>query len=229
MHSPLNIIILFLFYLILITDKVVVEAIRPLQQTYHPAKSIGFVSHHVHIGEQQRERGMSFTARGKEELICPYRTDISKANTSNQSSRPQLLLLRYTRYDSLVSGIAEINMGISIGVLMSEWSILTTGCGPTGMSDFLERSCYQGVIVASGLILFSRITTGRDSATISEDYFGPLEEFTLVQVRFSEVLTLLSVVGAFVALAFQVKSGTRIDGLSGIDINMCKLMMGYGV
>ena len=67
------------------------------------------------------------------------------------SSRPS--------YDNWFSGLAEIGIGCSLGVLWSECSIFRTGCGPIQLSDKLERICYQGVIVVAGLALFNRIVT----------------------------------------------------------------------
>lgn len=130
----------------------------------------------------------------------------------------------FTRNDNLVSGIAEISLGASIGVIWSEYAILTTGCGPIQFSDGLERFCYQAVIVVASFAVFTRIvTSGRsDAVSVSEDYFGYLEESTLWQVRAAEWLSLLSVVGAFVALGSQMYNGENMDGLSGIDVQMCR-------
>ena len=124
--------------------------------------------------------------------------------------------------DNLVSGIAEIGIGFSLGVLWSEYSIIVTGCGPLNFSDTLERICYQGVILISGLAVFNRIVTGKGLDDSSLDFFGPLEDFTLIQVRIAEYASLLAVLGAFVALAFQESRGVDMDGLSGIDVEMCR-------
>mmetsp|Transcript_7520 Transcript_7520/g.18524 ORF Transcript_7520/g.18524 Transcript_7520/m.18524 type:complete len:203 (+) Transcript_7520:208-816(+) len=51
----------------------------------------------------------------------------------------------YRPYDNLFSGLAEISLGCSIGVLWSEISIALTGCGPSNLSDTLERICYLSV------------------------------------------------------------------------------------
>jgi hypothetical protein len=98
---------------------------------------------------------------------------------------------------------------------------MTTGCGPLNFSDTLERICYQGVLVAAGMALFRRIVTQDDLAATCSEYFGELLEWTIVQVRLSEFLLLLAVVGAFVALAVQYASGAQMDGMSGIDIQLC--------
>lgn len=130
--------------------------------------------------------------------------------------------LWYSRYDNLVAGIAEISMGTSIGVLWSEFAVLTTGCGPLQLSDALERFCYQAVLVAAGLALFFRIATGKDAVSLTQDVYGELQDFTLVQVRAAEWLLLLAVLGAFAALASQMMSGQQMDGMSGINVQMCR-------
>jgi len=130
--------------------------------------------------------------------------------------------LSYSRYDNLVAGIAEISLGTSFGVLWSEYAVLTTGCGPLHLSDGLERFCYQALIVAAGFVLFTRIVTQKDLVSLSQDVYGELQEFTLIQVRAAEWLSLLAVLGAFVALASQMYNGEQMDGLSGIDVQMCR-------
>lgn len=139
-------------------------------------------------------------------------------------------LLRYYfgPQDNLFSGIAELGMGFSIGVLYSEYSIIMTGCGPPDFGDTLERICYQGVIVYAGLALFNRIVTQFNSGlkdTVNNLY-GPLQPSTLWQVSIAEYLSALAVFGAIVALQVQYSNGVSMDGLSGIDINMCRAIRG---
>ena len=126
--------------------------------------------------------------------------------------------------DSLFSGIAEIGIAFSIGVLYSEYFIIMTGCGPPNFSDTLERICYQGVIVVAGIALFNRIVT-LFSCSLEDtvrNMYGPLQTSTLWQVRVAEYLSILAVIGAFVALSVQYSKGATMDGLSGIDINWCR-------
>jgi len=130
--------------------------------------------------------------------------------------------LNIARNDNLVSGIAEISIGASIGVLWSEVAVLATGCGPTGLSDNLERLCYLIVIVSSSTVAFCRIAFGQGPVRIAEDALGYLEGSTTVQVRVAEWLGVLAILGALAALSSQVYHGSRMDGLSGIDIQMCK-------
>ena len=122
--------------------------------------------------------------------------------------------------DNLVSGVAEIGFAFCLGVLWSEWNIILTGCGPLNFSDTLERVCYQGLIFLAGGALFNRIVTRSSLADTSDEFFGPLNEFTLWQVRVAELASALGVIGAFLALGFQYARGTNMDGLSGIDINL---------
>lgn len=123
--------------------------------------------------------------------------------------------------DNLVSGLSELSIGFGMGTLWSEYNIIETGCGPLGLSDWLERSCYEGVLVTAGIAVFNRLAFGRDLATMSESIYGFLEDSTLWQVRTAEILSLLAVLGAFVAIASQLHSGQQMDGLSGIDQDMC--------
>ncbi len=135
-------------------------------------------------------------------------------------------VLKFRREDNLFSGIAEIGMGFSVGVLYSEYFIILTGCGPPNFSDTLERICYQGVIVYAGLALFNRIVTVSGLENTVEELFGPLQPSTLLQVKIAEYLSAVAVVGAFVALQVQYSKGVSMDGLSGIDINMCRAIRG---
>jgi len=138
------------------------------------------------------------------------------------TERPVSSRLNIARNDNLVSGIAEISIGGSIGVLWSELAVLATGCGPTGLSDNLERLCYLIVIASSGAVAFCRIAFGQGPVRIAEDALGYLEGSTTVQVRVAEWLGVLAILGALLALGSQVYHGARMDGLSGIDIQMCK-------
>ena len=116
--------------------------------------------------------------------------------------------------DNLVSGLAEVSFGFSLGVLFSEQSILQTGCGPVNFSDTLERICYQGVILFAGVALFNRVVNTysiygdrtTDLAMAAENYFGTLEEFTLWQVRVSEWASGVAVVGAIVSWANVIRA-----------------------
>mmetsp|Transcript_30470 Transcript_30470/g.34730 ORF Transcript_30470/g.34730 Transcript_30470/m.34730 type:complete len:219 (+) Transcript_30470:96-752(+) len=129
------------------------------------------------------------------------------------------------RYDNLVGGLAQISLGASLCVLYSEWNIILTGCGPLDISDFTERFCYQIDILAAGVFLFVRIVSqGRCLTNLLKDdgEYMELEDFTLVQVTWAEWLAMASVVGALIALTVQYQTNVQMDGLSGIDIKLCR-------
>ena len=144
----------------------------------------------------------------------------------NGSALSRQTALSLARYDNLVSGVAEISIGFSLGVLWSEYAVVTTSCGPLNFSDTLERICYLGVILTAGLSLFTRIVTigNQDLTTyVCDDYFGgTLAEATVLQVRAAERLSILAVAGAFVSLGFQIANGEQMDGLSGINTELCR-------
>ena len=177
-----------------------------------------------HMKTQPRRRGASFLAKN---------SVFSKQSTTDDddgNNKYPIHVLRdsYRPQDSLFSGIAEFGIGCSIGVLYSESFIIMTGCGPLNFSDTLERISYQGVIVFAGLALFNRIVTQFNFSlgeTIN-DQFGPLQKSTLLQVTVAEFLSAIAVVGAIVALEVQSNKGVSMDGLSGIDINMCRAIRG---
>lgn len=122
--------------------------------------------------------------------------------------------------------MSEISFACSLGVLWSEYCILWTGCGPVQFSDTLERLCYQGVIVSAGLAWFLRIVTGDGGTSLAEtaeNWYGPLQDATLVQIRIAELTSALAVVGAVAVLGYQTYvRGATMEGLSGIDVSMCR-------
>jgi len=181
---------------------------------HHPNNSRLHHHHHHNARLPCRTTIQSSSASFRIQRLHPVRKDASSSSCLHV--RPQ---------DNLLSGISEIGLGFTLGVLYSEFSIITTGCGPPDFSDSLERLCYQGMILLASLALFNRIVTsgkGLDASCV--DYFGELEEGTLVQVRGAEYASALAVVGAFVALGFQYGRGADMDGLSGIDIDLCRAL-----
>jgi hypothetical protein len=151
----------------------------------------------------------------------------SRSSQSPFASPFALQAVKNHQQDSLVAGVAEISMVCSLGVLVSEYYVMTTGCGPlnlyfTEITDAIERICYLGVIAAAGTALFLRIVTRVDLATTCSDYFGELLKSTMVQVKISEYLSFVAVVGAFGALAVQSASGAQMDGMSGVDVELCR-------
>ena len=165
-------------------------------------------------------------------------------NTRNKSKHNNTLNLIATIFS--VVGVSS-----SLGTLWSEYSVIMTGCGPLILPDALERGCYLGVLVLAGLSIFVRIVTwGDDLATTvlpsitntSENkksvgavgirdnkieantslFF--IEDFILWQLRLTEWLSLVAVLGAFVSLAFQIYKGEQMDGMSGINTDMCRAL-----
>mmetsp|Transcript_6386 Transcript_6386/g.13836 ORF Transcript_6386/g.13836 Transcript_6386/m.13836 type:complete len:265 (-) Transcript_6386:109-903(-) len=132
----------------------------------------------------------------------------------------------------------------SIGALWSEYTVFLTGCGPSSLPDSIERGCYFGVLVLAGLSLILRIVTFGDNdlstfacsiifkattnnhdsknADAEEKYLN--EELTLLQWRIMEWSSLLAVLGAFVSLAVQIFRGEQLDGMSGINVDMCRAL-----
>lgn len=126
--------------------------------------------------------------------------------------------------NTLVTGIADVGSVCSLCVLWSEFSIVTTGCGPYELPDWLERFSYQGVIAVAGAVVFNRIVTGNELGNTTKSTLGSLDKTSMWKVRAAEWLSLLSTIGAFVALGIQYAVGTNMDGLSGIDVDMCRSM-----
>jgi hypothetical protein len=74
-------------------------------------------------------------------------------------------------------------------------------------------------------MIFSRIIFWKDLEAVTQNYFDySLADSTLIQVRWAEWLTLVSVLGAFVALFVQFSMGANMDGMSGIDVGMCRAL-----
>ncbi|KAL7542702.1 hypothetical protein ACHAXR_011995 [Thalassiosira sp. AJA248-18] len=106
-----------------------------------------------------------------------------------------------------------------------------TGCGPRLLPDAVERGCYLGVLVIAGSSVFIRIVTGGNGLAVvignvgmkSDDGSSSANDDNLVlQIKLVEWLSLLAVAGAFVALGSQTINGEQMDGLSGINEDMCR-------
>jgi hypothetical protein len=107
----------------------------------------------------------------------------------------------------------------SLCTMWSEYSVLTTGCGPMQLSDTLERGCYLGVLFVAGLSVFVRIVSGGQS--LSDVYKNNIDNNFNVYFMLVESLSLVAVLGAFIALNMQSIKGEQMDGLSGINVDMC--------
>ena len=186
------------------------------------ARASGF--HSSEISPCTRRFHNKIPSRGMHDTISRI---VANTRSRTVHTHPVHVLRNYFRpQDNLFSGIAEIGMGFSIGVLYSEYFIILTGCGPLNFSDTLERICYQGVIVYAGLALFNRIVTRNGLEDTINNMYGPLQPSTLWQVRVAEYLSAAAVLGAIVALQVQASKGAQMDGMAGIDINMCRAIRG---
>ena len=125
-----------------------------------------------------------------------------------------------------VTVLSAVAILASIGTLCSEYSVVMTGCGPQLLPDVVERSCYLGALVVAGLSVFTRIVTGwSDLATIigNNDMIQKRNKDAVIfRIKAAAWMSLLAVGGAFVALASQTINGEQMDGLSGINIEMCR-------
>ncbi len=116
-----------------------------------------------------------------------------------------------------------------------------TGCGPSSLPDSIERGCYLGVMVLAGSSLFTRIITYGSSdlstfvcsiifnATKSNygNDEGEKDLSEVIALRLWTILewsSLLAVFGAFVTLAAQTFRGEQMDGMSGINVEMCRAL-----
>lgn len=111
----------------------------------------------------------------------------------------------------------------SICTLWSEYSVLMTGCGPRSLPDALERGSYLSVLVVAGLSVFVRIVSGGQS--LSQIYNNNTIKSDMkynLFVNLVENLSLLAVAGAFAALSAQSMNGEQMDGLSGVNVEMCR-------
>jgi len=125
-----------------------------------------------------------------------------------------------------ISAVSIISLVSSLGTVWSEYSVILTGCGPTQLSDVLERSCYIGTLFIAGLSLFIRIVTGKGIAHSILQFEGEMkledDKSFILLVEIVEALSLFAALMAFVTLGFQTYKGERMDGLSGIDVDMCR-------
>ena len=119
----------------------------------------------------------------------------------------------------------------SCGTLWSEFAVMVTGCGPLQLPDAVERGCYLGTLTFAGLSVFTRIVSGQGiSASLGRVEIRDIElgddeviVFSpLFWLQIAEVASLIGVLMAFVALGMQEFKGEKMDGLSGINIDMCR-------
>lgn len=124
------------------------------------------------------------------------------------------------RENIIMGAFVATSLCASSGVLWSEWTVFQTGCGPLYLPDWLERSCYLGVLFVSGLSAFLRIV-----------YRQGLSSWVHASARRAvqacESLAWLAIVGAVIVLLNQMLIGETIDGLSGIDLEKCRAKQAF--
>jgi hypothetical protein len=100
----------------------------------------------------------------------------------------------------------------SLGTLWSEYSVILTGCGPPQLADVFERGCYLSTLGLAGLSVFLRIITGEGIGSNNK------------LLRTAETMSLFAAFAAFVVLGAQEYKGEQMDGLSGINVDMCRAL-----
>ena len=125
----------------------------------------------------------------------------------------------------IASSLSIAGLLASIGTIYSEITVIQTGCGPPLLPNTIERSCYLCVLVIAGSSIFLRIVTGSglaDAILVNTESQDDKDDKSLQLFRLVEYLSLLAVLGAFISLGSQTINGEQMDGMSGINVEMCK-------
>lgn len=129
-------------------------------------------------------------------------------------------------------GVSIIGIFTSLVLLWSEYSIVTTRCGPSLLPDVVERSSYISIfILASGSNL-SRIIFGSslNNLLFGEDIYCERNSSIVLQKKvfgIMEAMVITSVFLTFAVLAYQCLNGDAFSpsaGMSGINVQWCKLV-----
>jgi len=140
---------------------------------------------------------------------------------------------------AVATAASALTIPASAIVLWSEWAIFWTGCGPVHLSDALERGSYLTVIATSSLFWLTRLVTLGQmnladvftvelraaegaAADTNNDTQRKQASIRLRMIRWAELVNALAVFGAFVTLGLQINRDTRMDGLTGINVDMCR-------
>lgn len=134
--------------------------------------------------------------------------------------KPKASEERENRENIITGTFVVTSLFASSGVYWSEWAVFQTGCGPLYFPDWLERSCYLGVLFVSGLSVFLQIVYGQGLSSWAR-------EPTRCIVQICEILAWLAIVGAVVVLLNQMLNGETMDGLSGIDLDKCRAKQAF--
>jgi hypothetical protein len=124
---------------------------------------------------------------------------------------------QHKRNKSVLQSLAVTTTGMisligSLGTLWSEYSVILTGCGPPQLADVFERGCYLSTLGLAGLSVFLRIITGEGIGSNNK------------LLRTAETMSLFAAFAAFVVLGAQEYKGEQMDGLSGINVDMCRAL-----
>ena len=129
-------------------------------------------------------------------------------------------------------GVSIIGIFTSLVLLWSEYSIVTTRCGPPLLPDAVEKSSYISIfILASGSNL-SRIIFGSslNNLLFGEDIYCERNSSIVLQKKvfgIMEAMVITSVFLTFAVLAYQCLNGDAFSpssGMTGINVQWCKLV-----
>jgi len=75
----------------------------------------------------------------------------------------------------------------------------------------------------SSSIVNEFLSASNSLGSLAEEQYGPLQSLTTIQIQAAEFLSVLAVFGSVLVLGLQYYvRGTTMDGLSGIDIDLCR-------
>jgi hypothetical protein len=139
--------------------------------------------------------------------------------------------LRSTQTDRLVAGTSCLTLLSSSVVIWSEASVILSGCGPLQLSDTIERACYLMVLSVASICWFCRLAFQRSVDGIileQQTADAAIQPEILTQlIRIAEAFCYIAVLGAVLALLVQVLNGAQMDGLSGIDVQLCQTRLSF--
>lgn len=111
----------------------------------------------------------------------------------------------------------------TVVVLWSESSIYLSSCGPLQLPDIIERTAYWMVLLVACIFWFCRVAFQQSLVdTLQAQRKISLSTTSSNLVRLAEAMAFVAVLGAIVALSHQILMGAKMDGLSGIDEELCR-------
>jgi hypothetical protein len=121
--------------------------------------------------------------------------------------------------DRVATCVAGVSYASTAVVAWSEASVYLSGCGPLQLPDVIERSSYLVVLLVASFFWFDRIAFQND---LKNGICTQLSPGTIKLITLTEALAYAVVLSAVLVLANQVLSGAKMDGMSGIDLELCK-------